>query len=100
VAEPALSSRRSAAYLLVTSYVLLVAVTVAGAFWIQEQFDQAQAERCDLLVIQIKLAQLEVILLRSTDSTSTPTGNADIDARVHAIRDRVQNACPDADLPA
>jgi type II secretory pathway component PulM len=93
------SSPRTAGILLGLSYVLLVLVIAFGAFWIQDQFEHAQDQRCDLLAIQIKLAQLEVVILHASDPPPPPDVQADIDNRVDLIRGRVQIACPDTDLP-
>jgi hypothetical protein len=89
----------TAGILLGLSYVLLVLVIAFGAFWIEDQFDHAQDQRCDQLAIQIRLAGLQVVILRESNPPPPPDVQADIDNRVDLIRGRVQIACPDTDLP-
>lgn len=96
----ALASSRTSAVLLGMSYFLLVVIIAFGAFWVQNQFDEAERERCEVLAIEIKLAQLEVVLLQEQEQPPPPPGfDAEVDELRAAILDRVQQSCPGS-LPA
>jgi hypothetical protein len=89
---------RLSAFLLALAYLLLVLVVVAGAFWIQSEFNRAQQERCEILTIQIKLAKLEVAILKANVPPPPPDQQQSIEDRADMLRGQVLAACPEADL--
>lgn len=90
---------RLAGLLLGASYVLLVLITVFTSFWTQHQFDRAEAQRCDLLVVQIRLTEIQVSILSASNPPPPPEQQAEIDAQARRLKALIVDVCPDVSLP-
>lgn len=91
--------QRVAAALLVLSYVLLVAVVSFGAFWIRQQFDKAEQDRCEMLVVQIQLTAAEVLTLKAANPPLPADVQSVVDDHIGQIREHVKQVCPDTSVP-
>lgn len=85
--------------LLSLSYLILVLIVGFGAYWVQYQFDKAEHQRCELLVVQVRLAEVQVILLREGTPPPAPAVRAQIEDQITAMKDRFAQSCPDTALP-
>lgn len=79
--------------LLVASYVLLVSVVVAGAFWIQHEFNDANYERCIILQIQVDLIKAQSQVLTAQDIQQAPI-SPELEAFLDGIKVEADKVCP------
>lgn len=79
---------RLRAALLVASYVILVALVVAGLFFVDRQFDDAHDNECQIAYAQVTVTAVDVGLALGVD----PPTPGEV-AAVNAAIERLNDAC-------
>ena len=55
--------RRSDRWLILTAYLLLVGIVAFGAWWLQDEAERAQRQRCEVANLEFGLLAVELLAL-------------------------------------